>query len=246
MAKKKPKKQAASGGSRRDRLASFEAAQKKEQRKRTVILITVCVVLAGLLLAYPVSMFVSDLRLKNTPRNELGASLAEAGCAPAEENPATGNQEHVPDGTPVDYDRLPPDSGPHYNHWAPFTTRFYAPEDRPDIQELVHNLEHGYTIVWYNPDMDSQQVKELRQISRTFGDEMVDKFIAAPWTEADGAPFPDGTNLTMTRWYANPENPANAAEQKGVRQNCGQVSGEALAQFMEDYPQASSPEPNGG
>lgn len=246
MAKSKPKKTAASGGSRRDRLASFEATQKKEQRKRTAILITVCAVLAGLLLAYPVYMFAGDLRLKNTPRNELGASLAEAGCAPVEENPAKGNQEHVPDGTFVDYDRLPPDSGPHYNHWAPFTTRFYAEEDRPDIQELVHNLEHGYTIVWYNPEMDSDQVKELRQISKTFGDEVVDKFIAAPWTESDGAAFPDGANLTMVRWYADPDDVTNPALQKGVRQNCGQVSGEALVDFMEKYPQASSPEPNGG
>lgn len=246
MAKSKPKKTAPSGGSRRDRLASFEAAQKKEQRKRSAILITVCVVLAGLLLAYPISMFAEDIKLKNTPRAELGVPMADAGCAPVEENPATGNQEHVPDGTPVDYARLPPDSGPHYNHWAPFTTRFYAVEDRPEIQELVHNLEHGYTIVWYNPDMDSDQIKELKQISRTFGDEMTDKFIAAPWTEADGAAFGEGTNLTMVRWYANPEDPTNTAEQKGVRQNCGSLSGEALVQFMEKYPQPASPEPNGG
>ena len=250
MAKPKPKKSAASrsGGNRRDKLASFEAARKKEQRRRTVLLLSACVVVAALLLAYPVSLFVQDARLRSAALPDLGVSAAEAGCTPEESNPATGNQEHVEDGTQVDYDRLPPDSGPHLNHWAPFTKKFYSPEDRPVVEELVHNLEHGYTIVWYDPNMPKDQLKDLEYISKTFGgnDFVKDKFIAAPWTGADGQALPEGKVLTMVRWTADPQNPAEASTQKGIRTSCGAVSGEVVENFMKKYPSTAAPEPNGG
>nr|WP_239579757.1 DUF3105 domain-containing protein [Microlunatus panaciterrae] len=179
---------------------------------------------------------------------ELGLSPAAAACQPVQENPATGNQQHVADGTKVNYDRLPPDSGAHLNHWAPFAKKFYTAEERPVVEELVHNLEHGYTIAWYNPDMPKDQLKDLEWIAKTFngGDYVKDKFIAAPWTPADGKAFPAGQNIILTHWYANPQDPGNAATQKGVRMGCGGVSGQAIKDFMAKYPSTSAPEPQGG
>jgi hypothetical protein len=235
----------APGTSRRDRLASFEAARKAEQRRRTLGMLVICGVLALALLAYPVYLFVDDYRARNATITDFGADIAGAACDPVVENPATGNQDHVADGTPVTYDRTPPDSGPHYASPAPFTKRFYSAADRPAVETLVHNLEHGYTVAWYRPDAPADQVSALQDIAKTFGSDdydPADKFIVAPWTDAG---FPEGKNLVLTHWYADPAGPTDATKQKGVRQTCGAVSGAAIQDFMTKFPATSSPEPNG-
>ena len=69
----------------------------------------------------------------------------------------------------MDYAQSPPDSGKHYPTPAPFTKHFYAEADRPPVETLVHNLEHGYTVVWYRADAPSKQIKNLQRIAKTFG-----------------------------------------------------------------------------
>ena len=112
----------------------------------------------------------------------------------------------------------------------------------------MHNLEHGYTVVWYRADAPGDQVDTLSKIAKTFASDDYDpaaKFIAAPWSASDGAAFPAGKNVVVTRWTADPNNPADTTKQRGVRQPCSSVSGPAIADFMTKYPEASSPEPNG-
>jgi hypothetical protein len=242
------KKGAPTGNSRRDKLASFESARKSEQRRRTIGLLVICLVLAMALLAYPVYLFVQDFRARSVTLASIGVPVAQAGCDTAAENPASGNQEHVPVGTKVPYTQMPPDSGAHYDTPAPFTKRFYTAADRPEVETLVHNLEHGYTIAWYREGMPADQVSQLESASKTFNASEYDpnqKFIAAPWGEADGGGFPDGKNVVLARWTADPANPSDTATQKGVRQACTAVSGQAIADFMAKYPSTASPEPNG-
>lgn len=237
-----------STGNRRDRLASFEAARKKEQRRRSLTLVALCLVLALALLAYPVYLFVEDYRLSKATIAEIGASASAAGCDPVTKNKATGNQDHVPEGTQIPYAQTPPDSGPHYETPAGFTKRFYTPADRPPVGTLVHNLEHGYTVAWYRSEAPQGQIDTLSDIAKTFGSDdfdPADKFIAAPWSEADGGGFPEGKDLVLTRWTANPAAPSDAAQHQGIRLACGQVSGAAIDDFMKQYPVENSPEPNG-
>lgn len=240
--------QPAAATTRRDRLASFEAARRSEQRRRTIGLLVICGVLALALLAYPVYLFVGDYQQRNAKIGDFGVAAAAAGCDAVAEHAATGNQEHVAEGTEVTYDQTPPDSGKHYPSPAGFSKHFYTADDRPAVETLVHNLEHGYTVVWYRADAPSDQIDDLRKIAKTFSSDDYDpaqKFIAAPWSESDGAGFPEGKNLVLTRWTADPTNPADTTKQKGVRQPCSSVSGAAIADFMTKYPTASSPEPNG-
>jgi hypothetical protein len=235
-------------GSRRDRLASFEKARKNEQRRRAVLLLVICLVVAAGLLAYPVYLVAKNSKATAAGLAGIGATLADAGCAPVEENVATGNQEHVAEGTKVDYAQSPPDSGKHYPSPAAFTKHFYSTDDRPQVETLVHNLEHGYTIAWYRADAPADEIAALRQAAGTFGSETYDpsqKFIAAPYSSADGA-FPDGKDVVLARWTANPDNPGDQSQQKGERQSCTKVSGQAIVDFMAKYPVAGSPEPNGG
>jgi hypothetical protein len=248
VAKAGATKAAAPSGNRRDRLASFEAARKKEQRGRTIRLLLICVVLALALLAYPVYLFARDYQARNSTSADFGVSAAAAGCDPVAEEAATGNQEHVKEGSVVQYSQTPPDSGKHYPSPAPFTKHFYTMADRPAVGTLVHNLEHGYTVVWYRDTAPKADITALQQISKTFSSDNydpADKFIAAPWADADGAGFPAGKNVVLTRWTAAPDNPGDAAQQKGVRQACTAVSGPAIKDFMAKYPVADSPEPSG-
>ncbi len=249
MAKTKPEQVTPSTrDNRRARMASFEAARKKEQRRRTVGLLVICLVLAMGLLAYPVYLFVQDSQARSATLADIGVAADAAGCDAPSENPATGNQDHVSAGTKVDYAETPPDTGSHYDTPAPFTKRFYTTDDRPAVETLVHNLEHGYTIAWYRADAPPEVARDLEAASKTFTGsnyEPEDKFIAAPWAAADGAGFPDGKNVVLARWTANPDRPSDQAQQRGVRQACAAVSGQAITDFMAKYPATSSPEPNG-
>jgi len=247
VAKPKPTRAGSHLGNRRDRLASFEADRKREQRRRTVGLLAICLVLALALLAYPIYLAIDDYRARTATLDQIGASLGAAGCDSVADSAATGNQDHVEVGTKVPYAQSPPASGPHYDTPALFTKRFYGTDDRPNVATLAHNLEHGYTIAWYRDSMSAAQKKDLERIAKTFaGDDYTkDKFIAAPWSDADGAAFPAGKDIVLARWYADPANPTAVDKQKGVRQACTRVSGPAVQAFMAQYPYTDSPEPNG-
>jgi hypothetical protein len=53
-------------------------------------------------------------------------------------------QSHTP------YNSDPPTSGEHYPVWA--DPGFYGEQDQIADEYLVHNLEHGYVILWYDCD----------------------------------------------------------------------------------------------
>jgi hypothetical protein len=79
-----------------------------------------------------------------------GQSLDERGdsdlLAGVESFQNQGN-EHVQRGTEVDYAQMPPLSGPHYA--GTVEAGFYA-EAQP-LGDLVHTLEHGAVVVYYDP-----------------------------------------------------------------------------------------------
>ena len=62
-----------------------------------------------------------------------------------EEHPPVSFQ-HVVDCSPVSYDTNPPSGGDHYGTWAAF--QFYDFPVPPGF--LVHDLEHGAVVIWYN------------------------------------------------------------------------------------------------
>ena len=75
--------------------------------------------------------------------------------------------------------------------------KLYTADDRPELESLVHNLEHGYTILWYDETIadDDEAMDELRGDRRQARRhrEHAHKFIAAPWTSDDegGKKFPE-------------------------------------------------------
>lgn len=165
-----------------------------------------------------------------------------APCRAPESRLTDGIQTHVTD-PDVKYADSPPSFGQHFGQWQPFGRSFYA-EDRPPVSVLVHNLEHGYAIAWYDEvaAADPAAMKELRTLAEGYAQRR-ERFLAVPWTAADGAPFPDGMHVAVTRWSADPAFPADVLRQRGNWLYCGGVDSDAISDFYDTFPNAQSPEP---
>jgi len=241
-----------------DRQAVIDEMRKKQKsadRRRGAVIVTVCVAIALAIVGVAVVPILLDKweerKFDNTALADIGA--AASACQKVTTKKADGNQEHVPVGTPVDYPDAPPAFGSHWNQAgvapAPFSRKFYTTEDRPELESLVHNLEHGYTILWYDKTIadDDDALAEIEGITRKFGDENFrDKLIAAPWlsSDEDGKAFPKGQHVALTHWSAGGAGVTDTTKQVGAWQYCSDVSGAALSEFMKTYPYLDSPEPD--
>ena len=234
---------------RQAKIDQIRSKQKGAERRRGFMIVGVCVVIALLIVgaaAYRPIMNWWELRkFQDLGLASIGASASV--CEKVETKPATGNQDHVQPGTPIPYEDAPPAFGTHYDVWDEITRKLYTEGDRPDVGELVHNLEHGYTILWYDETIaaDNEAMQTLRGITSKFTDDsnFRNKFKAVPWLESDGKPFPDGQHIAFTHWSTGGEDAAEGS-QVGVWRYCSDVSGAALEDFMLEYPYTDSPEPN--
>ncbi len=227
--------------------------QKGADKRKGFLIVGVCITIAVLIIgaaAYqPVKNSLELRGYADKSLSDIGAP-ADA-CEKIVTKKADGNQEHVPDSQQVTYDDAPPAFGPHWNNDeapVPMARKFYSPDDRPELEQLVHNLEHGFTIVWYDETVadDGDALTELEAVAKKFpgSTNYRYKFLAVPWTSADGKAFPDGQHVAMTHWSAGGEGETDADKQQGVWQYCSEFSGAALSDFMEEYPYFDSPEPN--
>ncbi len=69
--------------------------------------------------------------------------------------------KHLQQGTPIHYSTNPPAEGNHYPNPQPAGIYPTPPPDG----NLVHSLEHGAVILWYNPKkLSSAQIDKLKSI----------------------------------------------------------------------------------
>ncbi len=98
------------------------------------------------------------------------------------------------DSDPGQYDSNPPTSGPHYPQ--PLNAGFYDTNNyKYPAGYLVHNLEHGYIIFWYNcASLSDSACSNLKSQIKAVMDEVNNvKVIAYPWNSMD-AP------IAITSW----------------------------------------------
>jgi hypothetical protein len=233
---------------RRAVVEQMRREQKRKERRKSLVIIGAAVTVGAIIIGYAVWAAVKESESDSRDLATIGVAASEAGCQDVVTEKAEGNNDHRPENEDIQYEQSPPATGPH---WGQFLTgnqirKFWTTDDRPPVERLVHSLEHGHTILWYDETIadDDQAIDELRSIAGKFpsNTDFNDKFMAAPWTAEDGEPFPDGAHVALTHWsmggtHGNPEG------QLGVWQYCSEVSGEVVDQFMEDYPYSDSPEP---
>ena len=231
----------------------MRAQQKAAERRRGTIIVVVCVLVAigivGAAAYGPIMDSIRTSKYSGKPLTGIGSPASV--CQKVTTKPADGNQQHLADGSPVSYPDSPPAFGKHYITPDAMARKFYTDQDRPALGTLVHNEEHGYTILWYDDTVakDSTKLAEIKAIANKFAgtSDLRDKFKAVPWTSSDGSPFPNGQHVAFTHWsVGGTQNAAQgSAKQVGVWQYCSAVSGEALDSFMRTYPFSDSPEPGG-
>ena len=114
--------------------------------------------------------------------------------APGESIPIMATS-HIPtDSNPGQYNSDPPTSGLHYS--AEARAGFYdANNYKYPAGYLVHNLEHGYVIFWYNCNKLSETAcRDLKAQIKSMMDGLGGtKLIAYPWPSFD-------VPLVMTSW----------------------------------------------
>jgi hypothetical protein len=250
---------------RRAVIDDIRRKQKGAERTRGLIIVAVCAVIAVAIVAVaafgPIKDQIQTQSSASKALQDVGQSPTAAGCRTPYTIPADGNQQHVPEGQHVQYTTAPPAFGPHWNvaGIAPVTMsrKFYDTSDTPQLEQLVHNLEHGYTLLWYDQTIanDSSKLNQIRAIADKFAgtDDWRDKFIAVPWTAAEAADvlnaksdltkFPDGMHIAFTHWSAGGIGQTDTTKQVGAFEYCAGVSGAALKDFMTQFPYTDSPEP---
>jgi hypothetical protein len=119
----------------------------------------------------------------------LSAAMAGAQEPPPETEilPASEEPGHLPEGVPYDYGTPFPTSGPHAPHHT--MPGFYTEPQPP--AELVHALEHGIVVIYY--DQPGEEVLEmLRSWTSHYASE-TEGVIASPATGI-------GEQIVLTAW----------------------------------------------
>lgn len=108
------------------------------------------------------------------------------------------SRNHVPIGSdPGPYYSNPPAGGNHYD--TPWPAHFYQESELAALPVhpegyLVHSLEHGYVIFWYNCNIPGTDCAALKKDIQTVMDETGGtKLIAFPWSSMN-------VPLAMTSW----------------------------------------------
>lgn len=98
---------------------------------------------------------------------------------------------HKNPGTEIDYATSPPTSGDHYEDWS--RAGYYT--ERPPLGNLVHSLEHGYVVIYYDPATISESAEnDLRSLTNQY---------TGPWSSVLAVPHteenPDSPYV-LTAW----------------------------------------------
>ena len=167
---------------RKERLEREQAAQSAQRRKQMVgygvggaLALAAVVVVLVLVVAgggdddgggggasggevYPEGVAIPD---PGPLSADLEAAAEEAGCE-LESKPGQ-SREHLDAGSldnAIDYGQDPPTSGRHHPEWS--EDDIY--EEQPRNENLVHTLEHGRVIIWFDPKIPSEERGKLRTL----------------------------------------------------------------------------------
>ena len=226
----------------RRKLTDLRREQQRAERRRTLIFVGIAVVLAAGLVTGAV-LSTTGAEKSADEIKTLGVAATDAGCSEPTEATKEIQASHVGPGGDartagigrVDYATVPPSGGDHFVQAAPPNRQFYERDGEAIPERLVHNLEHGYVVAWYDKRLPDDEVEVLESLAGSIGPagpQYGPKFIAAPY---DRAEFDGDMRVGMSAW--------------GVTQLCERVSGEAISEFVAAYraPDGSkfkAPEPN--
>ena len=232
---------------RRAKVAEMQRQARAAERRRTTLIVGSAVGVVALIAGAVTFVIVRDpSRVPGGSLTSLGVPATKAGCDPVTTDKAAAG-EHVGPGTSkatvskVDYSTVPPTTGQHFaSPVTPNSSSFYTADDRPKVESLLHNMEHGFTVLWYADSATTAQIANLKAVAREANASKAAKnaFIVTAWDTAYGA-FPAGKRFALSHWSADPK---DTTKQSGNRQLCADLSGEVVQKFITAYPTSRSPE----
>jgi hypothetical protein len=97
------------------------------------------------------------------------------------------------------YPTQPPTSGPH--NTVPLGAGQYP--DPPPVDQVVHSLEHGAAVIWYDPSaLSSKELTDLQTFFLKQGERA--KVIIAPYNYPDqgaAGKLPSGKQMALVAWH---------------------------------------------
>lgn len=186
--------------------------------RNVVILVVIAAVIAGLV--------IWRMAGRRAAAREYAAAVQAAGCGEVETFELGSNNAawgHLKEGETVTYESSPPTGGKHDPSWldAGFYSEPFTDQrgPGPSIYRAVHNLEHGYVIVWHKDLSDAQ----LDALDEEFGNDR--KVIVVPYPQLEGG------KMALSAWEK--------------LQVCAEPSVKVVEGFIDRYrEQRSAPEPN--
>jgi len=128
------------------RVADHESDAESDFPLGPVVLVGLLIV-AGGLVVYVTFLWGGSSSI--APADELPDRGSDDVISEVQTEESNGNR-HVEQGTDIDYEKVPPTSGTHWGgpgSWE--TAGFYT--DQVPVESLVHSLEHGAVVVYYDP-----------------------------------------------------------------------------------------------
>jgi hypothetical protein len=189
------KRRRTSGVQRRER-ASNEALGRRIDADRGVALPDWRLLAIGGVLVVGVVLIVLVLLMSGAPNSNAGVTQPNDGGTHIADGLSCRSNPQSCEVASNPYSSLPATSGPHWGtpaSWGTYSTP--APES-----QLIHNLEHGGIVIWYDPDaVDAEGIEQLE----SYVDSQVDqglagrfKFIVSPWGGGVDLPSP----VVVTAW----------------------------------------------
>jgi len=149
---------------RRDARRKVERAQARREQVTGKLLKILGIVVALGLVGWLVGGWIINMRNENKLRDDALASLSSLGCDAGDIQPdvGAGHIEDLPALPPkAIYPDRPASSGPHIGTVA----KSGVYDELVDERLMVHNLEHGYVNVFYDPDAPQDQIDDLKEFA---------------------------------------------------------------------------------
>ena len=203
--------------------AAARRLEEKRRRQRTILWSAVAVLSLLALIGLIVIMGRDEPQAQNQPVTEEARAAARqaAGSEGVKTFPAAGRDHIQASQQPRNWNSNPPTSGDHLG--TPLAPGVYDNEQDP--RALVHNLEHGYVVIYYK-GIPADQIDQLR------------KFVEAR----------DGSKLVLTPWSGLESNGVALTAWQNL-ETMQRVNLDLVQAFVNDYmvpgaTKSTAPEPN--
>ncbi|HEU4356370.1 MAG TPA: DUF3105 domain-containing protein [Actinomycetota bacterium] len=195
---------------RRKRIELQRQAERARRNRMIAIAVTVVVVAAAV--AFLVTRPEERSAATERATQVLATSSAQteaAGCTEVQDvgayQPEGQDRVHIGGGDgPAEmpalstYPSTPPASGPHAG--TPLPAGVYS--SPPPMDALIHSLEHGAAVVWYDPEATSPGLSEIQDFYAE--PDVGSRVIVAPYDypdEGDAGALPQGTQMALVSWH---------------------------------------------